>query len=113
MGGGYSLQAALNIPELSACIIAYGRLTDVTNEVKKINCPVLGIFADKDPNITPEKVHIFESLLKDEGKENHIFIYPNVSHAFMNPGNTNGYNESTANEAWNQIYSFLDDNLSE
>ncbi|MGA9295432.1 MAG: dienelactone hydrolase family protein [Ignavibacteriaceae bacterium] len=113
MGGGYSLQAAINIPDLSACIIAYGRLTDEINEVKKINCPVLGIFAEKDPNITPEKVHDFENLLKNEGKENHIFIYPNVSHAFMNPGNKNGYDESTANEAWNQIYSFLDENLSE
>ncbi|MEJ2613350.1 MAG: dienelactone hydrolase family protein [Ignavibacteriaceae bacterium] len=113
MGGGYSLQAALNIPELSACIIAYGRLTDDSTEVNKINCPVLGIFAEKDPNITPEKVHAFENLLKDEGKENHIIIYPSVSHAFMNPGNKKGYDESTANEAWNQIYSFLDDNLSE
>jgi len=113
MGGGYSLQAALNIPELSACIIAYGRLTDDPNEVKKINCPVLGIFAEKDPNITPEKVHTFENLLKNEGKENHIIIYPDVSHAFMNPGNKKGYDESTANEAWNQIFTFLDDNLSE
>jgi len=113
MGGGYSLQATLNIPDLSACIIAYGRLTDDINEVKKINCPVLGIFAENDPNITPEKVHAFENLLKDEGKENHIIIYPNVSHAFMNPNNRKGYNDSTANEAWNQIYTFLDDNLSE
>ena len=36
MGGGYSLQAALNIHALSACIIAYGRLTNDTNDVKKI-----------------------------------------------------------------------------
>ena len=113
MGGGYSLQTALNIPDLNACIIAYGRLTDDTNEVKKINCPVLGIFAEKDPNITPEKVHAFENLLNVEGKENRIIIYPNVSHAFMNPENKKGYDESTANEAWNQIYSFLDDNLTE
>ena len=113
MGGGYSLQAALNIPTLDACIIAYGRLTDNINEVKKINCPVLGIFAENDPNITPAKVHNFENLLKDEGKENHIFIYPNVSHAFMNPDNKNGYSDSTANEAWNEIYSFLDENLTE
>ena len=113
MGGGYSLQAALNNPALDACIIAYGRLTNDVNEVKKINCPVLGIFAENDPNITPAKVHDFENLLNDEGKENHIIIYPNVSHAFMNPGNTRGYSDSTANEAWNEIYSFLDENLSE
>jgi carboxymethylenebutenolidase len=113
MGGGYSLQAALNIPTLDACIIAYGRLTDDINEVKKINCPVLGIFAEKDPNITPAKVHSFENLLRDEGKENHIVIYPNVSHAFMNPDNKKAYNDSTAEEAWNEIYSFLDENLAE
>ncbi len=113
MGGGYSLQAALNIPTLDACIIAYGRLTNDTNEIKKINCPVLGIFAEKDQNITPAKVHEFENLLRAEGKENHIVIYPNVSHAFMNPDNKRGYSDSTANEAWNEIYNFLDENLAE
>ena len=113
MGGGYSLQAALNIPALDACVIAYGRLVTDTNKIKKINCPVLGIFAEKDLNITPEKVHEFENLLRDAGKENHIIIYPDVSHAFMNPDNKKVYNDSTANEAWNEIYSFLDENLSE
>jgi carboxymethylenebutenolidase len=113
MGGGYSLQAALNIPTLDACIIAYGRLTNDINEIKKISCPVLGIFAENDPNITPEKVHEFEKLLRDEGKENHIIIFPKVSHAFMNPDNTKGYSDSTADEAWNEIYSFLDENLEE
>ena len=44
MGGGYSLLAALNIPTLDACIIAYGRLTDDINEIKKINCPCIGYF---------------------------------------------------------------------
>jgi carboxymethylenebutenolidase len=113
MGGGYSLQAALNIQTLDACIIAYGRLTNDINEVKKINCPILGIFGEMDSNITPAKVHEFEKLLKHEGKENQILIYPHVSHAFMNPDNKRGYNDSTAEEAWNAIYSFLDENLAE
>ena len=113
MGGGYSLLAALNIPTLSGCIIAYGRLTNDVNEIKKINCPILGIFADKDPNITPAKVKEFQKLLRDEGKENHIIIYPNVSHAFMNPNNIKGYSDSTAEKAWDEIYSFLNDNLAE
>jgi carboxymethylenebutenolidase len=113
MGGGYSLQAALNIHTLGACIIAYGRLTDDANEIKKINCPVLGIFAEKDPNITPAKVNQFEKLLKDAGKENKIIIYPGVSHAFMNPDNTKVYSDSTADKAWDEIFSFLDENLAE
>jgi carboxymethylenebutenolidase len=112
-GGGYSLQAALNIPGLSACIVAYGRLAESPDEIKKISCPVLGIFAEKDPNITPAKVKNFEKILNDEGKENKIIIYPNVSHAFMNPDNKNVYDDSTANKAWDEIYSFLDKNLGE
>ena len=71
------------------------------------------VFSEEDPNITPVKVHEFENLLRDTGKENHIIIYPKVSHAFMNPGNKKNYNDSTANEAWNEIYSFLDANLAE
>ena len=81
--------------------------------LKKFNCPVLGIFAGEDKNITPADAKNFESLLKDAGKENQIIIYPGVNHAFMNPNNKNGYSDSTADEAWDKIYSFLEDNLSE
>ncbi len=113
MGGGYSLRTALNINDLAACVICYGRLEKDPRILKKINCPVLGIFGEQDQNITPSDVKEFESSLNKAGVDNHIIIYPGANHAFMNPGNTKVYNEDAARKAWNEIYSFLNNNLKE
>lgn len=111
MGGGYSLQAAINIPEISACVIAYGRLVTDQSVIEKIECPVLGIFGEADRGISVADVKAFEHALNEAEIENKIIIYPETGHAFMNPGNEKGYNEKAAAEAWNEIYNFLNDNL--
>jgi carboxymethylenebutenolidase len=111
MGGGYSLRAALDNPELAVCIINYGRLVTDNETLKKINCPVLGIFGEKDQNITPDNVKEFEKSLNEADIKNKIIIYPGVGHAFMNPTNTTLYDEHTTRKAWNETYSFLNNNL--
>ena len=111
MGGGYSLKTALEVPDLSACVICYGRLITDNDKLKKINCPLLGIFGENDRNITTDNVHEFKNSLNQTGINNKIFIYPGAGHAFMNPGNDALYNKEAASEAWNQIYSFLSRNL--
>lgn len=111
MGGGYSLRAALNIPGLSACVINYGRLINDTDLLKKINCPVLGIFGEEDKGIPPVDVKLFEKSLNEAGIKNKIIIYPGVGHAFMNPANTTLYNEAVSEKAWTETYSFLKNNL--
>lgn len=110
MGGGFSLQAALNIPNLNACVVNYGSLV-TDDEIKKINCPILGIFGEKDRGISPNDVKKFEESLKDAGKNEKIIIYRNVGHAFMNPGNKEGYSFETSHLAWDEIYTFLNKNL--
>lgn len=109
MGGGFSLQAALNIPALKACVINYGSLV-TDDEIKKINCPILGIFGEQDRGISPNDVKKFEESLKEAGKKEKIIIYRNVGHAFMNP-NTEGYSFETSHLAWDEIYTFLNKNL--
>jgi carboxymethylenebutenolidase len=111
MGGGYSLKAALGIPELAVCIISYGRLVSDTETLKNLKCSVLGIFGENDQNITPDDVGKFEKSLNEAGVRNKIVIYPGAGHAFMNPGNKNLYNKMTAEKAWEEIYSFLNNNL--
>ncbi len=107
MGGGYSLQAALNIPELKACVINYGRLVTDKNLIKKIDCPVLGIFGQEDKGITPKDVNNFEKALNKANIKNKIIDYPGVNHAFMNPNNKSGYNKQVAEQAWKETYNFL------
>src|SRR5713226_4285516 len=59
MGGGYSLDVALQEPTLAADVINYGHLATDPETLKKINAPILGIFGGQDQGITPNDVHKF------------------------------------------------------
>jgi carboxymethylenebutenolidase len=111
MGGAFSLQGAINIPELKATVVCYGRLTTDLILVNKIQSPVLGIFGEEDKVIPPDAVKKFEQALKTQGKHIKVFEYPKSGHAFMNQTNLTGYNKTTTKEAWKEIYAFLDGNL--
>ena len=111
MGGGYSLKAAINIPGLAACVISYGRLVTDIQTLKRIKCPVLGIFGEKDRNITPSSVKSFKESLTEAGIKNKIIIYPDAEHAFMNPMNSHLYNKTAAGKAWDETYDFFNNNL--
>lgn len=110
MGGGYSLRAAVNLPGIKACNINYGALITDVSTLKKLNGPVLGIFGEKDQNLTPTKVKAFQDSLNQAGIKNKIIIYPGVGHAFMNPNNS-GHNEEITEQAWSEIFTFFDNNL--
>jgi carboxymethylenebutenolidase len=110
MGGGYSLQLAMNA-DLAAMVIAYGRLVTDDREIKKIGSPVLGIFGDQDRGIPVNDVRAFEKALNGLGISNAIHVYEDAGHAFMNPNNKRGYNEAAARDAWQKIYGFFDDTL--
>ncbi len=60
MGGGYSLDVALQEPTLAADVINYGHLATDQDALKKINAPILGLFGGQDRGITPDDVHKFE-----------------------------------------------------
>ena len=108
-GGGQSLQLALNSEQnpLATTVIYYGNLVNDTNEISKINWPVLGIFGDQDQSIPVESVNAFEQTLNETGKINEIYIYPGVGHAFANPSGDNYAPEETA-DAWQKTLAFLD-----
>src|SRR5229473_3119012 len=68
MGGGYSLDVALQEPTLAATVINYGHLATDTEALRKINAPILGLFGAQDHGITPDDVHKFEASMKQLGK---------------------------------------------
>jgi carboxymethylenebutenolidase len=107
-GGGQTLQLALNSEQhpLAATVIYYGDLVNDTNELSKINWPVLGIFGDQDQSIPVESVNAFEQALNETGITNEIYIYPGVGHAFANPSGDNYAPEETA-DAWEKTLVFL------
>ncbi len=107
MGGGYSLDVALQEPTLAADVINYGRLATDPEALKKINAPILGNFGAQDHGIPPEDVHKFEQALKQLGKTVDVKIYDDAGHAFENSNNKSGYREADAADAWQRTVNFL------
>lgn len=111
MGGGFSLDVALQEPTLAADVINYGHLATDNDALKKINAPILGSFGAQDRGITPDDVHKFEATLKQLGKNVEIKIYDAAGHAFENPNNKDGYRPADAADAWKRTLDFLAANL--
>ena len=111
MGGGYSLDVALQEPTLAADVINYGHLATDSEALKKINAPILGLFGAKDQGIAPDDVHKFEATMKQLGKKIDVKIYDDAGHAFENPNNQAGYRPEDAADAWKRTVSFLADTL--
>ena len=111
MGGGYSLDVALQEPTLAADVINYGHLATDPDALKKINAPILGLFGGQDHGITPDDVHKFEASMKQLGKKIDVKIYDDAGHAFENPNNKDGYRPDDAADAWKRTVSFLAENL--
>ena len=107
MGGGYSLDVALQEPTLAADVINYGHLATDLDALKKINAPILGSFGGQDHGITPDDVHKFEAALKQLGKPVDIKIYDDAGHAFENPNNKDGYRAADTADAWKRTVDFL------
>ncbi|HEX8814417.1 MAG TPA: dienelactone hydrolase family protein [Terriglobales bacterium] len=111
MGGGYSLDVALQEPTLKATVINYGHLATDPDSLKKINAAILGNFGGKDQGIPVEDVRKFEQTLKQDGKKVDIKIYPDAGHGFENPNNKTGYRADDAADAWQRTVTFLSTNL--
>ena len=111
MGGGYSLDVALQEPTLAADVINYGHLATDPAALNKINSPILGLFGGQDRGITPDDVHKFEAAMKQAGKKIDVKIYDDAGHAFENPNNKEGYRAADAADAWKRTVSFLAENL--
>jgi carboxymethylenebutenolidase len=110
MGGGESLKASLNDPkDVVATVMYYGMpITDV-EKLKTLKGPVLGIWANKDGWITPDKVAAFDKALTEAGVKHEFHAY-DADHAFANPSGGR-YNGEAAKDAWVKTKAFLAANL--
>ncbi|MCG8433035.1 MAG: dienelactone hydrolase family protein [Gammaproteobacteria bacterium] len=109
-GGGQALEVAVSYPELvDAAVIYYGRPITEQNRLKRLGGPVLGIFAERDSWITPEKVEDFRSALDKAGSAYSIHSFP-AGHAFANPSGKH-YDGDIAREARALTDRFLRESL--
>jgi carboxymethylenebutenolidase len=111
MGGGYSLQLALNDNRIKACAMCYGPVITDADMLKTLNATVLGIFGKEDRGIPPAAVEKFEAALKNAGKNVEAIKEFDAGHGFMRPDNPGGknpvYREADAKQAWEDIDKFF------
>jgi len=111
MGGGLSLQLAVNEPQLAASVVYYGAMPTNPEDIKKIQAPVLGNFGADDRGIKVESVQAFEKAMKAAAKSIDIKIYEGAGHAFQNPNNKLGFRQNAADDAWKRTLEFLNKQL--
>jgi carboxymethylenebutenolidase len=105
MGGGISLQAALQVKGLNAAVIYYGPVETDEKKLSKLQIPILGLYALQDKWVTPEAVRGFEEMLTRMEKL-HEFQSFEAVHAFANPSNAS-YHAEFAAQAWKRSITFL------
>lgn len=110
-GGGWSLQAALLMPDqIDATVMYYGRVETDKEKLGKLRGPLLGLFGEKDGAIPVDGVRAFEKALGELGKPAEIHIYPGADHAFANSSGGN-YNATAAADAWVKTTAFFKKHL--
>ena len=111
LGGGWSLQTALEYPgALDAAVMYYGQILTERDRLAPLNVPLLGFFGAEDRSIPVRSVQEFRATLADLGKTAEVLIMPRAGHGFAIP-NSAGYNVKAANEAWETTLAFLERNL--
>jgi carboxymethylenebutenolidase len=109
-GGGWSLQAAMLLGDKAkGCVIYYGMPEKDEAKLKKLNAPVLGIFATNDGWINSEVVRVFENQMREMNKSisTHWF---EADHAFANPSNPK-FDKAAAQEARKLSLDFIKGNF--
>lgn len=110
LGGWQSFQAALLAPEqVAATVVLYGRMELAGKNSDRLRAPILGIFAEEDPDVNVTEVKGYQLALKKSASITR-FITISAGHGFMDPGYP-GYNQAQAQEAWEQVELFLSANI--
>jgi len=112
LGGQLALYGACeNAGAVGACIDFYGVHPKIQPDVTKLECPVLGLFAEKDGFVTSDVVSELSTRLTDAGKPHEFKTYEGVDHAFFNDTRTDVYDEASAIDAWDRSIEFLNAHL--
>jgi carboxymethylenebutenolidase len=111
MGGQLSLYAACANTKVGACVDFYGIHPNVQANLKGLQAPVLGFFAEKDSFVTPEVARKLEQDLKKAGKHVECHIFKGADHAFFNDTRTEVYRADYAKECWTRMITFFRQHL--
>lgn len=106
-GGTYSFSLAVNEPRLSAAVPFYGHADQSVEELRKITCPVLAFYGEKDENLMGSLPDL-ENRMHEAQVDFSAQVYTNCGHAFFNDTNPYAYNEQAAKDSWKRTLEFLE-----
>jgi carboxymethylenebutenolidase len=75
-----------------------------------INCPLLGLFGNEDPNPSADQVNRTEAELKKHGKNYEFHRYDSAGHAFFAHYRPN-YRPEQAVDGWHKVFAFFHKHL--
>jgi carboxymethylenebutenolidase len=104
MGGSLSCALAATQPELAGAVIYYGR-PQLRETIAGVQCPVLGIFAEKDEGINAFLPDFLDAM-EAEGKNYEHVMMPDAEHGFFND-TRRSYNVDASRDAWVRTLAFF------
>ncbi len=121
-GGRYTLMFGCTSKNLDAAVDSAGgfiiqddfpptRPVSPIDMVKDLNCPLLGLFGEEDPNPSPEHAEKLKAELDKHAKAYEMRIYPNAGHAFF-ADYRESYRPVAAQDMWHRVLTFYDKHLS-
>lgn len=110
MGGGYSLQASIQLEqETVGCVMYYGFPEQNKERLQKLNSDVLMIWPNQDKWIDSIVVAQFKTDMQSLDKNLTVLEY-NADHAFANPSNPK-HNADMAADAYAKSLEFIKEKL--
>ena len=109
-GGSYSFNLAIHEPRLKAAVPFYGHAPIDEAELKKIACPVLAFYGEKDERLMNDLPEL-KALMKQASIDFSVVSYPDAGHAFFNDTNPYAYNQAAAKDSWQRTLAFLAQHL--
>jgi carboxymethylenebutenolidase len=114
-GGRLTWLYAAHSATLKAAVAWYGPFGETTSAaqplapldvVGKLNCPVLGLYAGKDPSTTPAQIAQAEAEAKAAGKTVAFVVFPDAMHGFHADWRPS-YNAADAADGWARMLAWL------
>ncbi len=108
MGTQHAFSAALRHDAITATVIWYGDTINDSDELKKLNGPVLAVYGSKD-GPAADNAAIFSKAADGAGAAAEIWVYPGAQHAFAQPLFNQGttYDPVATAAAWRLTVDFL------
>jgi len=110
MGGRLALLGGMASQDVSAVVAAYGRPVMEVDELRRIGCPILALYGDRDATIRKEDVEAFRQALEAAGRSADVRVYEGAGHNFAKAEDPN-HDPTAAKDAWSLIVAFLRDHL--